>query len=116
MWRNAWLWGVSVGLAGSVLAAASLVIAQEAPPRLRGTLDQVSGNALTIKARNGPCGEQMREGERYLALASSGGSSIDGIGFDDVNRALTIRPPRCAHPLTAARRTAMSLTLQRQRA
>jgi hypothetical protein len=40
-----------------------------------------------------------------------GGSSIDGIGFDDVNRALPIRAPRCAHPLTAARRTAMSLTL-----
>jgi len=36
MWRNAWLWGVSVGLVGSMLAA-SLVIAQDAPPRLRGT-------------------------------------------------------------------------------
>jgi hypothetical protein len=36
MWRNAWVWGVSVGMAASVLGA-SLVLAQDTPPRLRGT-------------------------------------------------------------------------------
>src|SRR5215469_16722269 len=81
MWRNAWLWGVSVGLAGSVLAA-SLVIAQETPPRLRGTLDQVSGNALTIKARNGTSTTvQLKADAKVIAVEKGTMSDIKDNSF-----------------------------------
>jgi hypothetical protein len=80
MWRNAWLWGVSVGLAGSVLAA-SLVIAQDAPPRLRGTLDQVSGNALTIKARNGTSTVQLKADAKVIAVEKGTMSDIKDNSF-----------------------------------
>jgi outer membrane lipoprotein SlyB len=81
MLRNAWLWGVSVGLAGSVLAA-SLVIAQEAPPRLRGTLDQVSGNALTIKARNGTSTTvQLKADAKVIAVEKGTMSDIKDNSF-----------------------------------
>jgi hypothetical protein len=71
MWRNAWLWGVSVGLAGSVLGA-SLVIAQDVPPRLRGTLDQVSGNELAIKARNGTSTTVPLKGDAKVIAVEKG--------------------------------------------
>jgi hypothetical protein len=71
MWRNAWLWGVSVGLAVSVLGA-SLVLAQDAPPRVRGTLDQVNGNALTIKARNGTSTTAQLKGDAPVIVAEKG--------------------------------------------
>src|SRR6201987_120608 len=80
MWRNAWLWGVSVGLAGSVRAA-SLVSAQDAPPRLRGTLDQVNGNALTIKARNGTSTVQLKADAKVIAVEKGTMSDIKENSF-----------------------------------
>jgi outer membrane lipoprotein SlyB len=74
MWRNAWVWGLSVGLAGSVLGA-SLVLAQDAPPRLRGTLDQVNGNALTIKARNGTSSTVQLKGDAPIVAVEKGAMS-----------------------------------------
>jgi hypothetical protein len=74
MWRNAWLWGMSVGLAANFLGA-SLVIAQEAPPRLRGTLDQVSGNALTITPRNGTSTTVQLKGDAKIIAVEKGAMS-----------------------------------------
>jgi hypothetical protein len=74
MWRNAWVWGVSVGLAASVLGA-SLTLAQDAPPRLRGTLDQVNGNALAIKARNGTSSTVQLKGDAPVVAAEKGAMS-----------------------------------------
>ena len=72
MWRNAWVWGLSVGLAASVLGA-SLVLAQDTPPRLRGTLDQVNGNALAIKARNGTSSTVQLKGDAPVIAVEKGG-------------------------------------------
>jgi hypothetical protein len=74
MWRNAWVWGVSVGLAASVLGA-SLALAQDAPPRLRGTLDQVNGNALAIKARNGTSSTVQLKGDAPVVAVEKGAMS-----------------------------------------
>src|ERR1700746_2870230 len=74
MWRNAWLWGVSVGLAVSVLGG-SLVLAQDAPPRVRGTLDQVNGNALAIKARNGTSTTAQLKGDAPVIVVEKGAIS-----------------------------------------
>jgi hypothetical protein len=74
MWRNARLWGVSVGLAVSVIGA-SLVLAQDAPPRVRGTLDQVNGNALAIKARNGTSTTAQLKGDAPVIVVEKGAMS-----------------------------------------
>ena len=74
MWRNAWVWGLSVGLAASVLGA-SLVLAQDTPPRLRGTLDQVNGNALAIKARNGTSSTVQLKGDAPIVAVETGAMS-----------------------------------------
>jgi len=54
---------VSVGPATSVLGT-SLALAQDAPPPLRGTLDQVNGNGVAIKARNGTSSTVQLKGDR----------------------------------------------------
>jgi hypothetical protein len=74
MWRNAWVWAVSVGLAASVLGA-SLALAQDTPPRLRGTLDQVNGNALAIKARNGASSTVQLKGDAPVIAVEKGAMS-----------------------------------------
>ena len=74
MWRKAWVWGVSVGLAASVLGA-SLTLAQDAPPRLRGTLDQVNGNALAVKARNGTSSTVQLKGDAPVVAVEKGAMS-----------------------------------------
>ena len=53
MLRKAWIVGISAAMAACVLGATAGFSEDAAPPRLRGTIDQVSGNTLTIKARNG---------------------------------------------------------------
>jgi hypothetical protein len=74
MWRNAWLRGVSVGLAVSLLGA-SAVLAQDAPPRVRGTLDQVNGNALAIKARNGASTTAQLKSDAPVIVVGKGAMS-----------------------------------------
>jgi len=53
MWRKARIIGIGTALLVGVLGVTAAVSEDAAPPRLGGTLDQVSGNTLTIKARNG---------------------------------------------------------------
>ena len=54
MLRKAWIIGISAAMAACVLGATSRGPSEDTPPpRLRGTLDQVNGNTLTIKTRSG---------------------------------------------------------------
>ena len=48
--------------AASVLGR-SLALAQDAPPPLHGTLDQVNGNGVAIKARNGTSSTVQLKGD-----------------------------------------------------
>ena len=75
MWRNAWVWGLGAGMAACVLGAAA-VCAQETPPRLRGTLEQVNGDALDIKARNG-ADHKVQLKNDALIIACTKGSMAD---------------------------------------
>jgi hypothetical protein len=54
MWRKARIVGIGTVLLAGVLGATAVLSEDAPPPRLRGTLDQISGNTLTIKARNEP--------------------------------------------------------------
>jgi hypothetical protein len=53
MWRKAWFIGISAALAACVFGATAGFSEDTPPPRVRGTLDQVNGNMLTIKTRSG---------------------------------------------------------------
>jgi hypothetical protein len=53
MLRKAWVIGVSAALAACVFGATAGFSDDTPPPRVRGTLDQVNGNMLTIKTRSG---------------------------------------------------------------
>lgn len=53
MWKKAWVIGISAALTACVLGATA-GFSEDAPPRrVRGTLDQVNGNTLTVKTRSG---------------------------------------------------------------
>ena len=52
MWRNAWVSCLAVGAAACIVGA-TVGSAQDAPPRVRGKIEQVDGNKLDIKARDG---------------------------------------------------------------
>jgi len=68
MWRKARIIGIGTALLVGVLGVTAAVSEDAAPPRLRGTLDQVSGNTLTIKARNGtPTTVQLKDGAPIIA-------------------------------------------------
>ena len=56
MLRKAWVIGISAAVAACVLGATAGYSEDTPPPRLRGTLDQVNGNTLTIKTRSGTPG------------------------------------------------------------
>jgi hypothetical protein len=100
MWRDAWVWGLSVSLAASVLGA-SLVLAQDTPPRLRGTLDQVNGNALAIKARSGTSSTVQLKGDAPVVAVEKGAmSDIKDNSFVGINGRGCERGP-FARPVSA---------------
>ena len=62
MLRKAWIVGISAAMAACVLGATAGFSEDTPPPRLRGTLDQVNGNILTIKTRSGtPTTVQLKD-------------------------------------------------------
>jgi hypothetical protein len=77
MWRKAGIIGIGTALLVGVLGVTAAVSEDTAPPRLRGTLDQVSGNTLTIKARNGtPTTVQLKDGASVIAGYRRGALSV----------------------------------------
>jgi hypothetical protein len=71
---------------GSVCAALwealPLVLAEDAPPRVRGALDQVNGSALAVKARNGTSTTvQLKDDAPVIAVEKGAMSDIKDNSF-----------------------------------
>jgi hypothetical protein len=82
MWRKARIIGIGTALLVGVLGVTAAVSEDAAPARLRGTLDQVSGNTLTIKARNGtPTTVQLKDGAPVIATVKGSMSDIQDNSF-----------------------------------
>jgi hypothetical protein len=68
MWRKAQIIGISAALAACVFAGTAVFSEDAPPPRVRGTLDRVNGNMLTIKTRSGtPTTVQLKDGATVIA-------------------------------------------------
>src|SRR4029079_5790971 len=73
-----WVFGIAMALG----FAASAVFAQDAPVRVRGTIAQVDGNALTIKARDGKdLKVTLAENAMVVALIKASVEDIKTGGF-----------------------------------
>jgi hypothetical protein len=82
MWRIARIMGLGTVLLACVLSATAVFSEDLPPPRLRGTLDQVSGNTLTIKARSGtPTTVQLKDGAPVIAAVKGSMSDIQDNSF-----------------------------------
>ena len=82
MWRKARIIGIGAALLAGVLGATVAFSEDAPPPRVRGTLDQVSGNTLTIKARNGtPTTVQLKDGAAVIATVKGSMSDIKDNSF-----------------------------------
>jgi hypothetical protein len=80
MWRTASVWVIGASL--TCVVAATAVIAQEAPPRVRGTIDQVNGNAVVVKTRTGGSSTvQLKEGAPVVAVVKGAMSDIQSNTF-----------------------------------
>ena len=82
MWRKSYVIGISAVLAACVFGATAGLSEEAPPPRVRGTLDQVSGNTLTIKTRSGtPTTVQLKEGAPVIATVKGSMSDIQDNSF-----------------------------------
>jgi hypothetical protein len=82
MWRKAWFIGISAALAACVFGATAGFSEDTPPPRVRGTLDQVNGNMLTIKTRSGtPTTAQLKDGAPVIATVKGSMSDIQDNSF-----------------------------------
>jgi hypothetical protein len=82
MRRMARIIGIGTVLLAGVLSATAVFSQDASPPRVRGTLDQVSGNTLTIKARNGtPTTVQLKDGAPVIAAVKGSMSDIKDNSF-----------------------------------
>ena len=77
MLRKTWIIGISAAMAVCVLGATAGFSEDTPPPRLRGTIDQVNGNTLTIKTRSGtPTTVQLKDGSPVIATVKGSMSDI----------------------------------------
>jgi hypothetical protein len=82
MWRKAQIIGISAALAACVFAGTAVFSEDAPPPRVRGTLDQVNGNMLTIKTRSGtPTTVQLKDGATVIATVKGSMSDIQDNSF-----------------------------------
>jgi hypothetical protein len=82
VWRKARIIGISTALLAVVVGVTAAFSEDAPPPRVRGTLDQVNGNTLTIKARNGtPTTVQLRDGAPVIAAVKGSMSDIQDNSF-----------------------------------
>jgi hypothetical protein len=69
MSRKAWAIGISAALAACVFGATARFSEDASPPQVRGTLDQVNGNTLTVKTRSGAeTTVQLKDGGPVIAV------------------------------------------------
>jgi outer membrane lipoprotein SlyB len=82
MWRKAWVIVIGSAVAASVLGATAGFSEDAPPPRVRGTLDQVDGNMLTVKTRNGtPTTVRLKDGAPVVAAIKGSMSDIQENSF-----------------------------------
>ena len=81
-WRKARNIGIGTVLLAGVLGATAVFSEDAPPPRVRGTLDQVNGNELTIKTRSGtPTTVRLKDGAPVIATVKGSMSDIQDNSF-----------------------------------
>lgn len=82
IWRKAKVIGIGVALAALVFGATAGFSEDAAPPRVRGTIDQVNGSTLTIKTRSGtPTTVQLKDNAPVVAVTKGSMSDIQMNSF-----------------------------------
>jgi outer membrane lipoprotein SlyB len=77
MWRTVRIVGISAALISGLFAATAVFSEDAVPPRVRGTIDQVNGNTLTIKAKSGsPTTVQLKDNAPVVAVTKGTMSDI----------------------------------------
>jgi hypothetical protein len=80
MWRKTSVWILGAGLMTGL--AGTSVLAQDAPPRVRGTIEQVTGNSVAVKTRTGGSSTvQLKEGAPVIAVGKGAMSDIQSNSF-----------------------------------
>jgi outer membrane lipoprotein SlyB len=74
--------GTSAALISGLFAATAVFSEDAVPPRVRGTIDQVNGNTLTIKAKSGsPTTVQLKDNAPVVAVTKGTMSDIQMNSF-----------------------------------
>jgi hypothetical protein len=82
MWRMVRIVGISAALISGLFAATAVFSEDAVPPRVRGTIDQVNGNTLTIKAKSGsPTTVQLKDNAPVVAVTKGTMSDIQMNSF-----------------------------------
>jgi hypothetical protein len=81
MSRNVKIWGISVGVAACVFATAA-AFAEDTPARVRGTLDKMDGDNLTVQTQGGKDATvALKAGAPVVAVTKGAMSDIKGNTF-----------------------------------
>ena len=82
IWRKTKVVGIGAALAALVFGVTAGFSEDAAPPRVRGTIDQVNGNTLTIKTRSGsPTTVQLKDDAPVVAVTKGSMSDIQMNSF-----------------------------------
>ena len=82
MWRTVRIVGTSAALISGLFAVTAVFSEDAVPPRVRGTIDQVNGNTLTIKAKSGsPTTVQLKDNAPVVAVTKGTMSDIQMNSF-----------------------------------
>lgn len=82
MRRKAKVVGISAALIACLFGATAGFSEDATPPRVRGTIDQVNGNTLTIKTRSGsPTTVQLKDNAPVVAVTKGAMSDIQMNSF-----------------------------------
>jgi hypothetical protein len=82
MWKKVLVAGIGAALAASIFGAIAGFSQDTPPPRVRGTIDQVNGNTLTVKTRSGaPATIQLKDGAPVVAVTKGSMSDIQTNSF-----------------------------------
>ena len=81
MWRSASLWAIGAAL-GACMLSTTGAPCDEMPARVRGTLEQVNGNVLSVKTRSGTSTTvPLKDGAPVVAVAKGAMSDIQSNTF-----------------------------------
>lgn len=82
MKRNLSAWAVAAGLAACLFGTTAVLSEDTPPARVRGTIEQANGNALSIKTRNGSqASVRLKDGAAVIACTRGSMSDIQSNSF-----------------------------------